>query len=325
MLLAAGRVARAMAEAPAATVRGAKTLVGREVRLRLAKGAMTATVKGATDGGLAVATSFTINNRTRERALDLKWEALHAGQRAEFARLGGLEMSPSDAAVASTYEALAARALDAAGKAAEAAGDHPLGARLVKVVREREKQLAYESAMELAETLADKKRWEDVVRECEKALEVKPDDKRASELLAEARRHIPPPPEEVRPVVRRAPAGGIAVTRMVLVHAPKAEDLMVLEDGMTIQLSALPTRELNVRAETSPEKVGSVVLELAGRKPQRQVEDIAPYTLFTDHDGQYVAGEFKVGEHTLTVTPYSKAKGQGRAGRALKIRFRVVE
>ncbi|MHC4248301.1 MAG: hypothetical protein ACYS9X_04160 [Planctomycetota bacterium] len=325
LLRAAGRVARAMAEAPEARVRGARTLIGREVRLRLVKKQMTAVIRAATDEGLAVARTFTINNQTRERDEDVKWDALHAEQRAELARLGGLTMSPSDAAIALAYEALASGDLDAAGRAAEAARGHPLGARLVEVVRARRRQLAYDSAMELAEELAEKERWEDAARECEKALALKPEDKRASELLAEARRHIAPPPEEVRPGVRRAPAGGMAVVRLVLVNAPKGEDLMALEDGMTIPLSELPTRELNVRAETSPEKVGSVVLELAGRKPQRQVEDIAPYTLFTDHDGQYVAGSFKVGEHTLTATPYSRAKGGGRAGQALTIRFRVVE
>ncbi len=194
MLRAAAHVAHAMAEAPAAAVRGARTLVGREVRLKLARGHMTATVKAATDAGLAVATTYTINNQRREKSHDLKWEGLHADQKAELARLGGLEVSPSDAAIVSTYEALAANDLAAARKAVEAAGDHPLAARLAKVVRERQTQLAYESAMELAEELVEKKRWKAGKEECEKALEIKPDDEKATELLAEVRRHIGPPP-----------------------------------------------------------------------------------------------------------------------------------
>jgi hypothetical protein len=323
LLRSAGRVARAMAEAPAAILRGATTLVGREVQLRLVKGHITAVVKAVSDTELAVATVFTINNRKREGRLELKWDELHVAQKAALARLGGLTMSPSDAAIASTYEALASGDLDAAGLAAEAAAGHPLGARLVGVVRELEKQLAYESAMQLAEELAERKRWEDAARECEKALALRPGDKSASELLAEASRRIAPPPGKVRPVVRKAPAGGIAVIRLVLVSAPKGEDLVVLEDGMTLQLSALPTRKLNVRADTSPAKIGSVVLELAGQ--DRQVEGIAPYTLFTDHDGEYMAGKFEVGEHTLTATPYPRGNGSGKAGRALRIRFRVVE
>ena len=72
MLRAAAHVAHAMAEAPAAAVRGARTLVGREVRLKLARGHMTATVKAATDAGLKVATTYTINNQRREKSLDLK-------------------------------------------------------------------------------------------------------------------------------------------------------------------------------------------------------------------------------------------------------------
>ncbi len=192
MLRAAAHVAHAMAEAPAAAVRGAKTLVGREVRLKLARGHMTATVKAATDAGLTVATTYTINNQRRERSLDLKWEGLHADQKAELARLGGLKFSPSDTAIVSTYDALASNDLAAARKAVEAAGDHPLAARLAKVVRERQTQLAYESAMELVEELAEKKRWKAAKKECEKALEIKPDDQKATELLAEVRRHLEP-------------------------------------------------------------------------------------------------------------------------------------
>jgi len=55
-----------------ARIRGAQTLVGREIQLKLVKGSMTATVKGVSDAGLAVLTKFTINNQTGERALDLK-------------------------------------------------------------------------------------------------------------------------------------------------------------------------------------------------------------------------------------------------------------
>jgi len=47
--------------------------------------------------------------------------------------------------------------------------------------------------MKLAEEFMEKKRWRSAVRECEKALELKPEDKRALELLAEARSHIEPP------------------------------------------------------------------------------------------------------------------------------------
>jgi hypothetical protein len=188
MLRAAAHVAHAMAEAPAAAVRGAKTLVGREVRLKLARGHMTATVKAATDAGLTVATTYTINNQRRERSLDLKWEGLHADQKAELARLGGLKFSPSDTAIVSTYDALASNDLAAARKAVEAAGDNPLGPRLAEAVRVREKQLAYEAAMKAVEQLVERKRWEDVIRACEEILAKWPDDRRAAELLAEARR-----------------------------------------------------------------------------------------------------------------------------------------
>jgi len=194
ILLAAARVAGQMVEASAARMRGAKTLVGREVRLKLATGQMTAIVKAATDAGLAVAATFTVNNETRERALDLKWDALHAEQKAQFARLGGLEMPPADAAVGSAYEALATDDIARARSAVEAAGDHPLAGRLAEVVRERQTQHKYESAVKRAQELVARRSWKVAVEECEKALDLRPGDGRASELLAEARRHIEPEP-----------------------------------------------------------------------------------------------------------------------------------
>ncbi|MHC4199285.1 MAG: formylglycine-generating enzyme family protein, partial [Planctomycetota bacterium] len=193
ILREAERLAKVMAGEPAARIRGAKTLVGRKKRLKLAARSVTATVKAVTDSGLAIVTTYTINNRTRERRSTLKWRELHADQKAEFAKLGGIEMGPADSSIAATYAALASDDLDAAGKAAEAAGDHPLGKHLAAVVRARVKQLAYESAMERARELVEKKELKDAALECKKALEARPGDERAEALLAEVQRLIAPP------------------------------------------------------------------------------------------------------------------------------------
>jgi len=187
------RLAKAMTEEPAARIRGARTLVGRKVRLKLASGHKTAIVKAVTDTGVAVATTYTINNRTRERPLDLKWGALHADQKAELARLGGLDLNPVDKAIMATYAALASDDLEAAGKAADAAGDTPLGKHLAAVVRTRVNRRAYESAMRRARELVERKKLKDAALECEKALDAMPDDKEAATLLAEVRRLLEAP------------------------------------------------------------------------------------------------------------------------------------
>jgi formylglycine-generating enzyme required for sulfatase activity len=182
-----------LTEEPAARMRGAKSLVGKKARLKLTTRPMTAIVKDVTDAGLAIATTYTINNQTRERRSTLKWSALHADQMAEFAKLGGLKLSPADEAAQATYAALASKDLDAAGRAARAAGDHPLGDHLAEIVRARVDQLAYEAAMRRARGLVTKKKLEDAALACEKALEAKPDDEEATALLAEVRRLLAAP------------------------------------------------------------------------------------------------------------------------------------
>jgi formylglycine-generating enzyme required for sulfatase activity len=180
-------LAQRMVDEPAAMVRGANTLVGRETRLKLKSGVQNAIVKAASESGLSAATTFTINNEKRERQDTLKWDALHAEQKAEFARLGGVETSATDAAILAAYGALAANDLEAARKAAEGGKEDPLGAHLAGVVQDRVKRLAYEAAMKRAEELLAAKKPKDAVVECEKALEARPGDAKAQALLEQAR------------------------------------------------------------------------------------------------------------------------------------------
>lgn len=176
-----------MADEPAAVVRGAGTLVGRETRLKLKNGVQGAIIKAAGESGLSVATSFTINNEKRERLDTLKWDVLHPEQKAEFARLGGVETNASDAAILATYTALAANDLEAARKSAEGGKGDPLGAYLAEFIQFRLNQLAYEAAMKRAEGLIAEKKTRDAILEYQKALEAMPEDAKALELLEGAR------------------------------------------------------------------------------------------------------------------------------------------
>jgi formylglycine-generating enzyme required for sulfatase activity len=182
------RLAGKLTDEPAARVRGANTLLGREVRLKLTNGHKDAIIKAVTDSGLSLGITFKINNETRESPLELKWDALHQDQKAEFARLGGFEMSAGDAAIMAAYAALASNDLGAAGKAVGGGSGSPLGVHLAAVVAARAKQFAYESAMRRAEDLVAAKKLKDAEGECAKALEAKPGDEKATALLAEVRR-----------------------------------------------------------------------------------------------------------------------------------------
>jgi formylglycine-generating enzyme required for sulfatase activity len=182
-----------LVDEPASRVRGARSLVGREARLKLIKGHMTGVVKAVTDTEMVVVTTYAINRETREKRNVLKWVALHADQKAEFARRGGLKMSAAEEAIAAAYAALASDDLEAAGKSADAAGDLPLGKHLCEVVRVRIARRVYEMAMKRARELVKRKELRDAVTECEKALAAIPDDDPAAELLAEIRRLLKAP------------------------------------------------------------------------------------------------------------------------------------
>ena len=55
----------------------------------------------------------------------------------------------------------------------------------------------------------------------------------------------------------------------------------------------------------------------------RQVENLAPYALFGDVNGDVNGWVPTRGEYTLRITPYSERNGQGRAGRTTVSTFTV--
>ena len=127
-----------------------------------------------------------------------------------------------------------------------------------------------------------------------------------------------------------APPSGPAVTSLTLFNADTDLPLAgydPLPGGATLNLATLPTRNLNIRANTSPATVGSVRFAYDGNANYR-TENIAPYAIGGDN-GQtpsgtpnYNAWTPAVGSHTLTVTPY--AQGGGSAGTPLTLTFTVT-
>lgn len=101
-----------------------------------------------------------------------------------------------------------------------------------------------------------------------------------------------------------------------LINAEMGGDISPLNENDAIDLTALGTSNLAIRANTIPSAVGSVVFDLNGL-PNVQTDDTAPYDLtnWTPAPGQY----------TLTATPYSEAGGAGTAGSPLTISFTVTE
>lgn len=114
------------------------------------------------------------------------------------------------------------------------------------------------------------------------------------------------------------------VTGYTLVNADNNTDILPLTPGMIIDLATLPTRNVNIRANTSPLVVGSVVFNLSGAQNQVTTEDVIPYALFSDYNGNYFSWNPPVGSYTLLATPFDGPDGTNTAGTSLTINFSVI-
>jgi hypothetical protein len=125
-------------------------------------------------------------------------------------------------------------------------------------------------------------------------------------------------------VTVNAIASGQHVTSFTLINADTDTDIGVLNGGDTLNMSSLPTANLNIRANTSPATVGSVRFGYDTNANQ-QTETSAPYAFAGDNGaGDYGAWTPTYGSHTVTATPYTAAGGGGTAGTPLVVKFRVI-
>ncbi|MEO1652014.1 MAG: fibronectin type III domain-containing protein, partial [Bacteroidota bacterium] len=111
------------------------------------------------------------------------------------------------------------------------------------------------------------------------------------------------------------------VARLILVNANSNQDIMEITEGAVINLNDLASQNLNIRAETDPEVVGSVVFSSIGYS---QTESAAPYAMYGDVSGNYYNWVPNVGDYTVNATPYTQAGGQGTAGEQLVRNFSFI-
>jgi len=98
-----------------------------------------------------------------------------------------------------------------------------------------------------------------------------------------------------------------------------------IPNNANLNLATLPTRNLNVRANTDPPSVGSVRFGLDANA-NYQTDNAAPYALAGNVNGtDYLAWTPSVGNHTLSATPYAGADGGGLAGTAKTLSFKVTD
>ncbi len=120
-----------------------------------------------------------------------------------------------------------------------------------------------------------------------------------------------------------AGSAGQAVTGFTLINADTDTEIGPLNDGMVLDLALLPTRNLNVRANTSPVTVGSVRFAYDGSSNYR-TENVAPYALAGDAGGDFYPWTPSNGPHSLTATPWSGSGATGTAGASMTISFTIL-
>lgn len=117
----------------------------------------------------------------------------------------------------------------------------------------------------------------------------------------------------------------LMVTAFMLVNADTNEDLFLIEEGMVIEASELPSLHLDIRAITTDD-VESVLLSLAGVLTTERTESLVPYALFQDLPiGDYQGNDFVLGTYVVSAVPYSLNSLRGEMGEALKINFELVD
>ena len=111
------------------------------------------------------------------------------------------------------------------------------------------------------------------------------------------------------------------VTGFTLVNASNNSDIQTLLDGSTVFLPDLPLN-INIRAEVEG-PVGSVRFFLNGAV--ERTENVAPYALAGDINGDYLPWNPSVGSYELTATPFSGTGASGSQGTGLTITFLLSE
>ena len=119
-------------------------------------------------------------------------------------------------------------------------------------------------------------------------------------------------------------SGQLVVESFSLINADTDESIRTLADGDIINLATLPTRKLNIRANTNPAVIGSVEFELNAMT--YSVENLAPYALAGDSPpGNYAPWTPTPGQYALTATPFSENRAQGEVGESLTVDFSVLD
>ena len=109
------------------------------------------------------------------------------------------------------------------------------------------------------------------------------------------------------PLLADQASGVPAIKSLSLVDADSDTVLFELEPGQTLNLSSLPSRKLNIVAETDPAQVSKVVFSLDRTKTYR-IESGAPYALAGNIGPNYNPWTPKLGTRDIVAIAHLRGK-----------------
>ena len=112
-----------------------------------------------------------------------------------------------------------------------------------------------------------------------------------------------------------------SVSGLIFIDAATDEEAFELTDGAVFQVGELP-EQLNLAAPAGSQ-VKSVLFEINDGLYKR-LENVAPFALFGDINGDFLPSAFPPGGYTLTATPFSEVMMGGQQGPVTSIRFTVL-
>ncbi len=93
-------------------------------------------------------------------------------------------------------------------------------------------------------------------------------------------------------------------------------------DDYPMAIGINPNR-ISIKSSTNSYATGSVLLSLSGPISFSRTENVEPYTLFGDLNGDFNGRIFPAGTYKLSATPYSEPNGNGMEGVGLTISFSI--
>jgi hypothetical protein len=116
-----------------------------------------------------------------------------------------------------------------------------------------------------------------------------------------------------------------SMASLTLIDADTDVSIQTLNEGVTLDLASLPTKHLNIRANTRPSTVGSVLFVLSGSESRSFIDNTTPYAFYGKVGTDYNSWTPKTGSYTLIVTPYEGLDGTGAKGTPLTRNFTITD